>query len=142
MMTPDSSIPIVADRQQITQPRSTGATMPKAVATALLTDSAVTLYTANTRTAPIGAVCRAKLMGIVFCNTDSSARTVTLYIITTGGSAGTSNTILAAASIAAGTTWVFDPGPYGITLAAGDFIQGKASVTNVVTHRISVEEFL
>ncbi len=133
-------LPVVSG-SQITQTRTVLLTTPRAVATALLTDTAATLYTSTGKSTPIGAICRSKIQNIVFCNTDSSARTITVYLITSGGTAGASNTILSAKSLAAGETYIFDCGD-GIAMANGDFIQGKASVTNVVTHRISLTEYL
>jgi hypothetical protein len=138
----DDSVPIVTTTRAITQQRSLVVTTPKVVPTALLTNSTATLYTTPSTTTPIGAIARAKLTSIVFCNTDSSARTVTLYLVASGGTAGVSNTILAGASIPAGKTWVFDVGHDGIPLGNGETIQGRASVTSVVSYRISVVEFL
>lgn len=128
--------------RQINVQQTTVTPVPTPVATALLTGTAATLYTAPSTSTPIGSIARAKLHNVTFCNTDSSARTITLYLVASGGSAGTSNTVIAAASIPAGKTWTFDAGAFGIPLANGETIQGKASVTSVVTYRISVEEFL
>ncbi len=140
-MSEDSRALFTTQASQITQNSTIVATVAKGVATALLTGTAATLYTSTSKATPIGNICRAKLMNIVFCNTDSGAQTVTLYLITTGGTAGASNTILSAKSLAAGETYIFDCGD-GIALNNGDFIQGKASLTNVVTHRISLIEYL
>ncbi len=126
---------------QITQNSTVVATIAKAVASGLLTDTAATLYTSTSKSTSIGAICRSKLMSIFFCNTDSSARTVTVYLVQAAGSPGTSNTILAARSLTAGETFQFDLGD-GIPLLNGEMIQGKASVTNVVTHRVSLIEYV
>jgi hypothetical protein len=138
-----NDVPIVASTRQTFEQRTTRSVTPKAVPTAALTGSAATLYTAPVKTRSTGTPgATAKLMGINFCNTDSSARTVTLYLIASGGTASAANTVMAAVSIAAGGNYSFPCPTDGIPLASGEFIQGLASVTAVVTHRISIEELL
>ncbi len=133
---------IPSSSRTITQNRSLVVATPAAVQTAQLTNASTTLYTAPSRTTPIGSIARAKLTSIVFCNTDSSARTVTVYLIESGGSVADNRAILKDVSIPAKTTWVFDAGADGIPLANAETIRGLASVTLVVTYRISVVEFL
>jgi hypothetical protein len=72
-------------------------------------------------------------------NTDSSARTVTLYKGATGGSAGGTE-ILKSKSIAA--TDVYDMyWPAGDKYTTTDFMSGLASVTNVVTIEVTGEKY-
>ena len=72
-------------------------------------------------------------------NTDSSARTVTLYKGLTGGSAGGTE-ILKNKSIAAGD--VFDMYfPAGDKYTTSDFLSAVASVTNVVTIEVTGEKY-
>jgi hypothetical protein len=132
---------IVTPARQITQQRNAIAWEPVQGGRGLLTNASAILYTAPTKTTPVGTVVTARLTSIIFSNTDASARTVTLYFVESGGSIGASRTILPATSIPAGSTWVFVPGAegYGVPLDDSETIRGLASVTNVVSYRISVE---
>lgn len=92
---------------------------------ALLTASAATYYTspANTRTL---------VKKLTFTNTDTVARTVTVYVIPSGGSASATNTLISARALAAGETYeCFEA--EGHVLSTGDFIQALASTTSVVS---------
>ncbi len=132
---------ITTPARQLIEQRSLSSSYPRAIPTALLTNAAATLYTAPVKTTPLGTpLATAKLMGINFCNTDTGALTVTLYMIASGGSAGASNTVMAAVSIAAGGNYSFPCPVDGIPLASGEFIQGFAGTTNKVTYRMSIEE--
>lgn len=96
----------------------------------LLTGSAATLYTTPASTTAV-------IRSITITNTDSSARTVTLYMIASGDTAAAKNTVLPATSLAAGEVLVMDEIHVMMT---GDFIQGFASVTNVVSIRVDGSE--
>jgi hypothetical protein len=96
----------------------------------LLTGTAATLYTTPGATTAV-------IRSITLCNTDSVARTVTLYLIASGGSLGGLNTVLSAFSMAAGETVILDS---LFVMMTGDFIQGLASVTNVVSIRVDGSE--
>lgn len=96
----------------------------------LLTGTAATLYTAPASTTAV-------IRSITLCNTDSVARTVTLYLIASGGSLGALNTVLSAFSVAAGETVILDS---LFVLLTGDFLQALASTTNVVSIRVDGSE--
>lgn len=70
------------------------------------------------------------LTKVVVCNTDSSPRTVTLYKVPAGGTAGTSNEIIAAQSVTNGATVTLPLS--GLVLNTADAVWGLASVTSVV----------
>lgn len=74
------------------------------------------------------------LKEILLCNTDSVARTATIYLVPSGGSPAAANTILAARSLAAGELLAIG---LSSLLAAGDTIRGLASAASVVSCRIS-----
>jgi hypothetical protein len=81
-----------------------------------------------------------KIFHIHLTNTDVAARTVSLYIGATGGSAGGTE-ILKAKSIAASD--VFDMYfPAGLRIVAADFLSGLASVINIVTIEVNGESFV
>lgn len=122
----------------IQQQRNQITSTPKCGARGQLAAASATLYTAPTGTTPTGDYPKALLRSIVLCNTDSSARTVTLYGIESGGSVATNRALLSAASMAAGETWVIDFGD--MPLEQGETVRGLASVANVVTYRVSVVE--
>ena len=68
---------------------------------------------------------------ILLCNTDTVARTVTIYI---GSTTGVANTILSAVSLAAGETKFIT---LSTVLITGDTIKGGASSAGVVSCTIS-----
>jgi hypothetical protein len=72
-------------------------------------------------------------------NTDSGAQTISVHIVPSGGSAGASNSITSALSIAAGAS-VNLPEQANQILAAGDFISVVASVASKVVIRASGRE--
>ncbi len=100
-------------------------------------NATTTLYTAPTGSIAGAASQKSRLIEIVIANTDSSARTVTIYAVETGGTADAARMILPGVSIPAATSWVL---AFNTPLESGETIQGKASVSAVVTYRISVEE--
>lgn len=87
--------------------------------------------TAGSRLYTVPANFQAVIKEIILCNTDSSARTVTIAIVPANGTGGT---VLSALSAAAGGTVVF---ALSTVLNANDQITGSASVTNVVMCRVS-----
>lgn len=99
-----------------------------------LTGSAATYYTVPGSTRTI-------IKKLTLTNTDSVTRTVTIYLVPSGGSAAASNVILSAQGITAGETYeVFVA--EGQTLAAGDTIQALASTTSVVNMQASGVEIV
>lgn len=63
---------------------------------------------------------------VTFTNTDTSPRTVTLYIVPAGIVVGATNIIVSASTIFPNETWS-PPDVVGHTLEAGDSIQAKIS---------------
>ena len=77
-----------------------------------------------------GAANGTAIVSISFCNTDASARTVTVYAkAAVGTSAGVLNTLLSAFSINAGETYVWND---KILLGVNNVLTAKASTDNVV----------
>ena len=72
---------------------------------------------------------------IYICNTDSATRTVNLYLIPSGGTAGTSNQIYKDLSITAGDTHITVN--ERLVMGNGDMIQANASVNSVVVATVS-----
>lgn len=100
-------------------------TAKRLIAGSQLTTSAATYYTAP-------ALTQCVIRKISCTNTTGGAVTVTLYLITSGGSASASNTIASAKSLAAGETWS-SPDVEGHVLEAGGFIQALASANTSIT---------
>ena len=95
----------------------------------LLTGSAATLFTASAKT-------NVQISKVTIANPTGTPYTYTLYVVPSGGSAGASNTITSAQSVAAGTTYN-DPNVPGLVLNPGDFISGFASTTSELVIAIS-----
>lgn len=102
------------------------------VGSQFVTNADATIYTAP----PSVKTIIDKLTGT---NTDASAQTLTLRLVPSGQSAGTSNTILSAFSIAAGVTKDFTELQNHI-LSPGDFISVVASVASKIVIRASGRE--
>lgn len=69
-------------------------------------------------------------------NTTGTAATLTIRLVPSGGSAGASNTVLSAKSLAAGETYNC-PEVVGHVLEAGDFISTLAGTAAAITIRAS-----
>ena len=121
-------------------PREQVIRTPKCGARGQLSGSNSTLYTAPSGTSPTGSTQGALLKSLVLCNTDSSARTVTIYVVESGGSAAANRAILSAASIAANTTVTLTFPDDTFPMDSGEMVQGLASVANVVTYRVNIVE--
>lgn len=103
----------------------------KLVAAQQLTGSNATYYTAtNVRTV---------IDKCTVTNTTAGAVTLTLDIVDAGGSAGATERIISAKSIAAGETYRC-PEMVGHVLENGDTIQGLASAATSLTIRVSGRE--
>ena len=72
---------------------------------------------------------------IFVCNTDSSAVTLSLYVVPSGGTPGNGNIILKDLSIPAGDTYFMNTEK--VVLDNGDTIQGLAGTGSVLTSTIS-----
>ncbi len=68
---------------------------PNNIVAAQLTNAAATYYTAPANTKVV-------LKKLTFTNTDTVARTVTVYLVPSGGTAGVTNILVSARAIAAG----------------------------------------
>lgn len=93
----------------------------------LLTATAATLYTVPANTS-------ARVNEMLLCNTDTSARTFTFYMIASGDSAAAKNTIFSGVTIGPGETRTLG---LDQVLPAASFIQGLADVTSKIAVRIS-----
>lgn len=111
---------------------------PKRMYQNVLTNSNATLYIAPPAP-PQGPPPKAKITEIIVVNNDSAARTFTVYAVPSGGTAGVANCIFNAVTVPANSTTMFE---MATILEAAAFIQGSASVTNVVAMYISGIEFL
>lgn len=90
---------------------------PVKLAQAAVTASAVTVYT-------VPASTRTMVKDIDICNTTAGALTVNVFLVPSGGSAGTGNALLYGASVTANTTLQWT----GVqVMNAGDTIQVQAS---------------
>lgn len=140
-MTDTTGLPIQAVSQRvITQSRSFTNLFAKCGGRGQLPSSVGTLYTAPSNTTPTGSTQGALLDQIILCNTDASSRTVTIYLVESGGSAAANRAIMSAATITAGQTLIVDFSPDGCPLDSGETVQGLASVASKVTYRLSVRE--
>lgn len=99
--------------------------IPKAIAAAQLTASAVTYY-------PAPAATTSTINNLSLTNTSASPVAVTLYRVPSGGTASAANTILSAFSLAAGQTYV-PPQAIGLQLDPGMTLQALASTAAAVT---------
>jgi hypothetical protein len=101
---------------------------PKALYTGgQLTGSATVLYTCPLNTTAV-------VTGCTFTNTDTTARTVTVYVVRSGASPGAANALISALSIAAPPAAPYtSPEMRTVTLSAGDSIRAFADVGAKVT---------
>jgi len=127
-------------QQPLYLPREQVIRTPKCGARGQFAATNATLYTAPSGTSPTGNTQGAILKSIVLCNTDSSSRTVTIYVVESGGTAAANRAILSAASIAANTTVTLTFPDDTFPLDSGETVQGLASSANLVTYRINVVE--
>lgn len=137
---PGVMVATIGGSAPIYEPRGQIVRTPKCGARGQTTASATTLYTAPLGTSPTGSTHGALLKSLILCNTDSSSRTVTIYLVESGGSATDARAIYKDLAIAAKTTVILSFPDDGCPLDGGEMVQGLASVTNVVTYRIGVVE--
>lgn len=90
-----------------------------------------TLYT-------VPASTDVKLQSIVLCNTTGAAATVSLSVVTSAGTAGATNRVLAAFSVTANDTIVIDS---AVDMATGDFLSGLQGTSGAVTVTVSGETY-
>jgi hypothetical protein len=94
-----------------------------------LTTSAASYYTSPANTTTIVKKC-------TVTNTSAGALTVTIYLVPSGGSAGATNTVTSAKSIAAGATYEAYECENHVLLA-GDTLQALASAASSLTLKAS-----
>jgi hypothetical protein len=107
------------------------------VATQFLTNAAATYYTVPQALANSIAIPEM----FVFANTDSSAHTITMHNVVSGGSAASSNKIFATVSIPANTTWIGRYPGGAFVMGAGGTLQALADANSVVTLTVGGREF-
>lgn len=94
---------------------------------AYLGNSATTLYTVPTNST-------VRLQALTLANTDTEGRLVTVYLVPSGGGAGTGNIVVPGRVIAPGDSFVVTPA-IGHTMSGGDKLVGVADVASkVVAH--------
>jgi len=96
----------------------------------LLTGSAATLYT-------VPASTTAVIRSLTFCNNDTVARTITLYLVASGDTPADKNTVLREISIASKETLIDDTLR---VLLTGDKVSAFADVTGKVSFRTDGSE--
>jgi hypothetical protein len=98
---------------------------PNSIAAAQLGTSAATYYTAPTGTT-------ATINNLSLTNTTAGVVTVTVYRVPSGGTAGASNTLVSAYSLAPNQTYV-PPAAIGLQLTAGMTLQALSNTASAVT---------
>lgn len=91
----------------------------------LLTVGAATYYTAPANT-------KADISAMTATNTTGTARTITIYLVPSGGAAGAASTLVSVMVIPANKTMVINAA-IGQKLEPGDFIQALADAGSAVT---------
>lgn len=99
-----------------------------------LTGSNVTHYTV-----PGSGVKYAILLAVTFCNTTTNPHTVSYYKTPSGQASGAAARLMANPTLASRESFWIDPNHI---LEPGDFLEGKASTTGVVSARLTVLEVL
>jgi hypothetical protein len=107
------------------------------IAKALFNPLQATAAEVTQYTAPIGT--RTIIDKFTGTNTSAAAATLTIKLIPTGGSAGVTNTIVSAKTLAAGEAYTF-PEVVGHVLNPGDFISTLAGTAAAITIRASGRE--
>lgn len=79
-----------------------------------------------------------KVTSLVLCNTTTTAATVTVSVVPSGGTAGVTNQIVSALSVSANSTIVIETSIY---MTTGDFIAALQGTSGAVTVTISGETY-
>lgn len=127
-------------QQPLYLPREQVIRTPKCGARGQFAATNATLYTAPSGTSPTGNTQGAILKSLILCNTDTSQRTATIYLVESGGSAADNRAIYKDVTIAAKTTVVLTFPDDTCTLDSGETVQGLADAASKVTYRINVVE--
>lgn len=85
--------------------------------------------TVYTQSGPVGTEVRVDALTVT--NVDSAAHTISINLVTSGGSASAANKTTSAQSIQPGQCWV-SPNEVGKVLNPGDFISVVASAANAL----------
>lgn len=101
-----------------------------------LSNSSGTLYTAPSGTIAGASSQKAILREIWLSNTDTSTRTVTLYVVENGGSAADNRALLKDVTIAEKTMYRIE---CECVLESGETVRGLADSASKVTYRLSGE---
>jgi hypothetical protein len=141
-MTEMTPVPVVVETQAVDKQADQSVLIPRCAFRGFLTNASAVLHTANAlANHPAGSTWfGGYLRSITLCNTDSAARTVTLYAYESGGSAGANRAIVNALSLDPGQTVVLRFPGDTFPLDAGENIAGLASVTNVVSCQVRVAD--
>lgn len=107
---------------------------PRQLCQGQLGSSNATLYTAPATPSTMANTPTVLLTEITVCNTDSSARTFTLYVVASGGTASAANAIFYQESIPATTSRTYTK---GTVLAASGTLQGLSDAASKVTYTVS-----
>jgi hypothetical protein len=102
--------------------------IPTEIAPAQLTGSAAAYYTSPATPAPVRSIIKK----LVFANNSVNAETVTVYLVPNGGSAGVTNIVWVAKTLAAGETKECFEAENQVLLP-GDTLQALASTAAKVT---------
>jgi hypothetical protein len=94
--------------------------------------------TSNTTLYTVPGSTDAKIASITICNTTTTAATLTLSVVQSGGTAGVTNQIMAAYSVPASATVIIDSSVY---MNTGDFVAGLQGTTSALTVTISGETY-
>jgi hypothetical protein len=108
----------------------------------MLTGTSATLYTAPaapTNANAVGVNPIAIVDKVWLSNTDASARTVTLYVVESGGSVADNRAVMKSVSIPANSTIDIDP---AWVIEASGTLRGLADTTLKVTVLVSGTEYL
>lgn len=88
--------------------------------------------TASTATYYTSTSLKTRIDKLTITNPTGTARTVTIYLVPSGGTAGDSNTLTSAKTVAAGETWNC-PDVVGHVLEDGGTLQAGASAATALT---------
>jgi hypothetical protein len=98
----------------------------------MIANQTVGASTTTFYTVPANTIARVN--ELLLCNTDTAARTVTVYFVPAAGTAAAANTVLKDVVVAAGETRFFG---LDQVLETGGFVQAAADAASVVAVRMS-----
>jgi hypothetical protein len=134
--------PVIEGRLQRSQEIQLRRPLKKQFFLGMLTGTSATLYTAPaapTNANAVGVNPIAVVERVWLSNTDSAARTVTLYVVESGGAVADNRAVMKAVSIPANSTIDIEP---DWVLEASGTLRGLADTTLKVTVLVSGTEYL